>query len=53
MAIQAMGIDRVLFAVDYNAESNMEAVKFMESVNLSAGDKAKIYHGNAERLLKL
>jgi len=53
MAIQAMGIDRVLFAVDYNAESSMEAVAFMEAVDLSAEDKAKIYHGNAERLLRL
>jgi predicted TIM-barrel fold metal-dependent hydrolase len=53
LAIQAMGIDRVLFAVDYNAEKNTEAVEFMKSVNLSREDKAKIYHGNAERLLKL
>lgn len=53
MAIAAMGIDRVLFAVDYSAESNEEAVKFMESVKLSNEDKAKIYHRNAERLLKL
>jgi len=49
----AMGPDRILFAVDYNAESNMEAVKFIESVNLNNEDKEKICHGNAERLLKL
>jgi 5-carboxyvanillate decarboxylase len=49
----AMGPDRILFAVDYNAESNMEAVKFIESVKLSNEDREKICHGNAERLLKL
>jgi 2,3-dihydroxybenzoate decarboxylase len=53
MAVQAMGIDRILFAVDYNAESNLEAVKFMDSVKLSREDRAKIYHGNAEKLLRL
>ena len=49
----AMGPDRILFAVDYNAESNVEAVKFIESVNLNNEDKEKICHGNAERLLNL
>jgi 5-carboxyvanillate decarboxylase len=49
----AMGPDRILFAVDYSAESNMEAVKFIESVKLSNEDREKICHGNAERLLKL
>jgi len=48
-----MGPDRILFAVDYSAESNMEAVKFIESVKLSNEDREKICHGNAERLLKL
>jgi 5-carboxyvanillate decarboxylase len=49
----AMGPDRILFAVDYSAESNMEAVKFIESVKLGKEDKEKICHGNAERLLRL
>lgn len=48
-----VGVDRILFAVDYPAESNMEAVNFIESARLSKGDREKIYHGNAERLLKL
>ncbi len=49
----AMGPDRILFAVDYSAESNMEAVKFIESVKLSDEDREKICHRNAEKLLKL
>jgi len=53
LAYKAMGPERILFAVDYNAESSAEAVKFIDSVNLSIADKEKICHGNAERLLKL
>lgn len=53
LAIEAVGVDRILFAVDYNAESCLEAAKFIESVNLSNEDKEKICHGNTERLLKL
>lgn len=49
----AMGPDRILFAVDYSAESNKEAVKFIDSVKLSDEDREKICHGNAERLLRL
>lgn len=49
----AMGPDRILFAVDYSAESNMEAVRFIESVKLSNEDREKICHVNAERLLRL
>ncbi|MDB9823276.1 amidohydrolase family protein [Deltaproteobacteria bacterium] len=49
----AIGPDRILFAVDYNQESNVVAADFIESVNLSDEDKEKICHGNAERLLKL
>jgi len=51
--VQAIGADRVLFAVDYPAESSMVAAKFIESVNLSNEDKEKICHLNAERLLKI
>ena len=53
LAHTALGPDKILFAVDYNAESSMAAVKFIESVNLSEADKEKICHGNTERLLKL
>ena len=48
----AMGPDRVLFAVDYPAESSSLAVKSIESLSISNEDKAKIFHLNAEKLLK-
>jgi predicted TIM-barrel fold metal-dependent hydrolase len=48
-----LGADRILFAVDYPQESNVEAVKCIESMPISDSDKEKIFHLNAERLLKL
>jgi 5-carboxyvanillate decarboxylase len=49
----AMGSDRVLFAVDYPAESNIKAVKSIESLSISNEDKEKIFHLNTEKLLRL
>lgn len=53
LCIQAMGIDRVLFAVDYPFVPNEPGPKWMEGLMLNADDKAKILHGNAERLLRI
>ena len=52
-AISAMGIDRVLFAVDYPFVAPKDAVQQIESTPISDADKEKIYHLNAERWLKL
>jgi 2,3-dihydroxybenzoate decarboxylase len=48
-----MGVDRILFSVDYPFVPNGPGPKWMETVPLSSEDKAKILHGNAQRLLKL
>jgi 2,3-dihydroxybenzoate decarboxylase len=50
---QALGAEKILFAVDYPLESNEVAVKFMEDVSLSESDKEKICHLNAEALFGL
>jgi len=50
---KAMGADRVLFAVDYPAESSDLGVQSIESMPISDEDKNKIFHLNTERLLKL
>lgn len=47
-----MGPDRVLFACDYPA-SNIEDVRSIEALPISNEDKEKIFHLNAENLLKL
>jgi 5-carboxyvanillate decarboxylase len=52
-ALQQITADNILFAVDHPFESSAEAVQFMDEVPLSKSDKEKIYHRNAEKLLKL
>jgi 2,3-dihydroxybenzoate decarboxylase len=51
--VNAMGADHVLFAVDYPWVSIKESVEQIERTPLSDAVKEKIYHLNAERLLKL
>jgi 2,3-dihydroxybenzoate decarboxylase len=52
-AVLEIGIDNVLFAVDYPYESTADAVRFLDSAPLAEADRAKIAHGNAERILRL
>ena len=52
-AIKEMGADRIIFAGDYSWVSPKEAVEHLERTGISDADKEKIYHLNAERLLKL
>ncbi|MCL4562916.1 MAG: amidohydrolase family protein [Chloroflexi bacterium] len=48
-----VGIDRILFSADY-PYSSMEAARvFLEQLPVSPGDRAKIAHRNAERLMRL
>ena len=51
--VMEMGVDRILFSVDYPFVPNAPGPKWMERVPLSAADRAKIFGGNAEKLLKL
>ncbi len=53
LVLSAVGADRILFAVDFSAESNKVAAEFIESVPISESDREKICHLNAERLLRL
>ncbi|MGA2892921.1 MAG: amidohydrolase family protein [Xanthobacteraceae bacterium] len=50
--VMEMGIDRILFAVDWPFVPNPPATLWMESVPLCDEDKAKILSGNAKRLLR-
>jgi hypothetical protein len=45
--------DQRAFSVDYPYESSYEAVEGFERTTLSAADREKIAHGNAERLLRI
>ncbi|MFC1958008.1 amidohydrolase family protein [Chloroflexota bacterium] len=48
-----VGVDRVLFAVDYPFESQKEAVRWLDAAAISKNDKEKIYYLNAEKIFKL
>ena len=52
-ATHAVGIDRVLFSIDYPFESSAEAVEFLRTAPYSPADLERIAHGNAERVLGL
>ena len=51
--VMEMGVDRILFSVDYPFVPNPPSTKWMQTVPLSNEDKAKVLHGNAQRLLRL
>ena len=48
-----MGVDRILFSVDYPFVPNPPGVRWMDHVPLGPEDRAKILSGNAKKLLKL
>jgi 2,3-dihydroxybenzoate decarboxylase len=52
-AVLSIGIDNIMFAVDYPYESTVQAMDFLTSAPLSSADLEKVAHGNAERLLRL
>ncbi len=51
--LMEMGVERVLFSVDYPYVENAPGTKWMQGVPLSREDKDKILHGNAKKLLKM
>ncbi len=53
LAMQVMGADRILFAVDYPLSTNEQGRAFLDHASVSPADKEKISHLNAERLLRL
>jgi 2,3-dihydroxybenzoate decarboxylase/5-carboxyvanillate decarboxylase len=52
-SIRQLGIDKVLWAIDYPYQPTAPAVAFMDSVTLSNEDREKLYHGNAERVFHI
>jgi len=51
--VMELGIDRILFAVDWPFVANPPGVDWMKTVPLCDEDKAKILSGNAKRLLRI
>jgi predicted TIM-barrel fold metal-dependent hydrolase len=48
-----VGVERIMFSVDYPYGSMVEARSFLDHLPVSAADRDRIAHGNAERLFKL
>jgi 2,3-dihydroxybenzoate decarboxylase len=52
-SMMELGVDRILFSVDWPFVQNVPGTKWMHELQLSAEDKIKILSGNAKRLLKM
>lgn len=52
-AIEALGADRIMFGNDYPHFPLEKSIAQIEACNLPQEQKELIYHGNAERLLKI
>ena len=48
-----LGIDRIMFAVDYPYVANADGINWVKDLQISLDDKAKLLSGNAKRLLKI
>ena len=51
--IEAIGIERLMFAVDWPFHSNLDGAAFIETAPIGPDAKAMIFAGNARRLLRL
>jgi len=51
--IMEMGVDRILFSVDYPFVTNPPGTKWMQDLPLSLEDRTKILSGNCKRLLRM
>jgi predicted TIM-barrel fold metal-dependent hydrolase len=53
IALDTFGIDNIMFSVDYPFSTNEMGIEFLNAIELSDEQVAKIAHGNADKLLKL
>jgi 5-carboxyvanillate decarboxylase len=51
--IDKIGVDRIMWAIDYPYQPTAPAVSFIEKAPLSETEREKIAHGNAERIFKI
>lgn len=51
--VDTVGVDRILYSVDYPFIGNDDAASFLERADLPREAKERIAHGNTERLLRL
>jgi predicted TIM-barrel fold metal-dependent hydrolase len=51
--VEEMGVDRVMFSVDWPFVSNKEGVDWLRNNYLGPADREKIFSGTARKLLRL
>ena len=52
-AIEVLGADNIMFAIDWPFQPSKPAVTFMDRAQISDSDKTKIYYANAERVFRI
>jgi predicted TIM-barrel fold metal-dependent hydrolase len=52
LLLELGGVDRIMFSIDHPYQSMPEGRAFLEQLPVSAADKERIAHGNAEKLFK-
>ncbi|HEY4826385.1 MAG TPA: amidohydrolase family protein, partial [Solirubrobacteraceae bacterium] len=52
-AIDTLGADKIMFAVDHPFSDGAVARRFLEQAAITDDERERIAHGNAERLLGL
>ena len=51
--VMEMGIDRILYAIDYPFVPNAPGIEWIDTIPLCDEDRAKLLSGNTKRLLKM
>jgi predicted TIM-barrel fold metal-dependent hydrolase len=52
-AVDVLGVDRILYSVDYPYRSNAAGARFLQSLDIAPDDLRKLASANAERILNL
>lgn len=52
-SIKQLGIDNVMWAIDYPYQPSKSAVAFMDGVAVSEAERQQLFHGNAERVFHI
>jgi predicted TIM-barrel fold metal-dependent hydrolase len=51
--IERVGIERVMWAIDYPFQQTVDSVAFIESAPLGDAEREQIAHRNAERIFRI
>jgi 5-carboxyvanillate decarboxylase len=52
-SIKQLGVENVMWAIDYPYQPSAPAVAFMDGVELDDAQRSALYHGNAERVFHI